>query len=115
MSARVSEDSRTSSLLGTAYLPLAVIARMKAMKENPEDHVLVKLQLTTPSGYVQGSINLSVSLIGNWTLLIPFFLVADLHGVSILPLLDTWCISYGVGANPVLSSSLHSCLCDLGG
>lgn len=59
------EDRWRNTLLGTAYLSLAEIARIKAVKENPEDPDIVQVQLATPSGRVQGSISLSISLIGN--------------------------------------------------
>nr|PNR31866.1 hypothetical protein PHYPA_025989 [Physcomitrium patens] len=49
-------------LLGTTYLPLVEIARIKALKDDPQEYDTVKLQLTTPSGHVQGCIGLSISL-----------------------------------------------------
>lgn len=84
------EGSWRSSLLGTAYLPLAEIARRMAMRENPEDHDIVQLQLTTPTSDLRGSISLAISLIsGDRTLLIPFFSVVHCR-----------------------RSSLHSSMCD---
>lgn len=68
----VSQGKRRHKLLGTTYLPLTEIARIKAMKDDPEEYDTVQLQLTTPSGQVQGYINLSISLVGNVGPLSPF-------------------------------------------
>lgn len=59
----VSQGKRRHKLLGTTYLPLTEIASIKAMKDDPEEYDTVQLQLTTPSGQVQGYINLSISLV----------------------------------------------------
>lgn len=58
-----SQGKRKQKLLGTTFLPFAEIARIKAMRDDPEEHDCVQLQLTTPSGQAQGYLSLSISLI----------------------------------------------------
>lgn len=53
---------KENKLLGTTYLSLVEMARIKAMKDDPQEYDVVQLQLTTPSGHVQGYISLSISL-----------------------------------------------------
>jgi hypothetical protein len=52
------------SVVGTTYLALTDIARMKATKTNSEEGDIVTLPLHRRSGRTQGSIRLSVNLAG---------------------------------------------------
>ena len=52
------------SVVGTTYLALTDIARMKATKTNSEEGDIVTLPLHRPSGRTQGSIRISVNLCG---------------------------------------------------
>lgn len=52
------------SVVGTTYLSLTDIARMKATKTNSEEGDIVTMPLHRPSGRTQGSIRISVNLIG---------------------------------------------------
>lgn len=60
----MSQGKVRDTLIGTTYLPLAEIARMKALRVDPEECDIVSLPLHRPSGRPQGYIRLSIIVKG---------------------------------------------------
>ncbi len=53
------------TLVGTTYVSLSEIARMNAMRVDPDEGNILTLPLHRPSGRIQGSISLWINLSGN--------------------------------------------------
>jgi hypothetical protein len=53
------------TLVGTTYVSLSEIARMSAMRVDPDEGNILTLPLHRPSGRIQGSISLWINLSGN--------------------------------------------------
>jgi hypothetical protein len=53
------------TLVGTTYVSLSEIARMNAMRVDPDEGNILTLPLHRPSGRIQGSISLWINVSGN--------------------------------------------------